>query len=196
MSLPIKLPVTARPTLTSNIFIATWNNPTINRYDFTAVPATNANQTVLTMTGSSVYVIERVCFSTTLSEGNYQESINSTASVPQLVFKTLKTGQAIFDRPLPFINYVDNLELLLFIPSDQSEDEIQVSFQCVLNGIPATVGIVTIRAFLQLNIYEIQNTDWIRRFYHSTERPGEDLKTRGRHRVIPCHYSLNEGTFG
>lgn len=178
MSLPIKLPVSARPTITSNIFTSTWNNPTLNKYDFTNVAA-NQDQTVLAMTGSSVYVIERVCFSMTISEGNYQESIDTTISVPQLIFKTDKTEQMIFPRPQPFINYVDNLELLMFVPGNQSEDEIQVSFQCVLDQIPATVGINTIRALLQLNIYEVQNTDWIRRFFHSKNEVRGDLQMRG-----------------
>ena len=191
MSLPIKLPVSARPTLTSNIFTATWNAPTINRYDFTNVVG-NQNQTVLQMTGSSVYIIERVCFSMSIPEGTFQESIDSAVSVPRLIFKTRKTGQQIFDRPLPFINYVDNLELLLFVPGDQSADEIIVTFQAVLNQVPATVSLVTIKAFLQLNIYEVQNTDWIRRFYHSLERPEGDLRVRGR-----CGRQLGtrEGTF-
>lgn len=184
MSLPIKLPVTARPTLTSNIFTATWNVPTLNRYDFTNV-AGNQNQLVLSMTGSSVYVIERVCFSTSIQEGTFQESIDSTISVPRLIFKTLKTGQQVFDRPLPFINYVDNLELLLFQPGDQSDDQIIVTFEAVLNQVPATVSVVTIKAFLQLNIYEVQNTDWIRRFFYNNARTEGDLKLRG----------INEGTF-
>lgn len=178
MSLPITLPVTARPTITQNIFLSTWNNPTLNKYDFTNV-AGNVDQTVLRMTGSSVYVIERVCFSLSIPEQNFQESIDSAATVPQLIFKTRKTDHQIFDRPLPFINYVDNLELLMFVPSDQSDDEIIVTFQAVLNQVPATVGIVNIRAFLQLNIYEIQNTAWVRRFYHSRDESRGDLRLRG-----------------
>lgn len=184
MSLPIKLPVTARPTLTSNIFSADWGVPTVNKYDFTNVVA-NQDQTVLRMTGSSVYVIERVCFSTTIPEGTFQESIDSAISVPQLIFKTRKTGQQVFDRPLPFINYVDNLELLLFQPGDQSDDEIIVSFQCILDQVPATVSVNTIKAFLQLNIYEVQNTDWIRRFFYNRATAEGDLKLRG----------INDGTF-
>ena len=172
MSLPVKLPVSARPILTSNIFTANWNVPTVNKYDFTNF-AGNQNQTVLRMTGSSIYVIERVCFSTTVPEGTFQESIDSAISVPQLVFKTLKTERQVFDRPLPFINYVDNLELLLYVPSDQTDDEIIVTFQAVLDQVPATVGIATIKAFLQLNIYEVQNTEWVTRFYYQPDRqPG------------------------
>lgn len=193
MALPIKLPVTARPTLTSNIFTSTWNVPTIGRYDFTNVLG-NQNQLVLSMTGSSIYIIERVCFSTSLDEGKFQESIDSAISVPQLLFRTQKTERQIYDRPLPFINYVDNLELLLYVPGNQSRDEIIVTFQCVLNQIPATVSTVTIKAFLQLNIYEVQNTDWIRRFYHSRGKPEGDMSVRGRGYPV-SRQGLNDGTF-
>jgi len=191
MSLPIKLPISARPTLTSNIFTATWNNPTLNRYDFTNV-AGNQDQTVIRMTGASVYVIERVNFSATIPEGVFQESIDSAISVPQLIFKTDKTDSPIFDRPQPFINFVDNLEMLLFVPGDQSDDEIQVTFQCVLNQVPATVGIVTIKAFLQLNVYEVENTDWTRRFFYNPDDTIGDLQLRGGARRL----RINEGTFG
>lgn len=163
MSLPISIPVTARPTLTGNRFTATWNVPTVARYDFTNVVA-NQNQTVAVMTGSSVYIIERVCFGMTIPEGVFQESIDDTISLPQIIFKTLKSGVQIIDRPLPFVNYLDNLEILIYVPSNQQNDEIQVSFECMLIQVPATVGIVTIKAFLQLNIYEVQCTEWINRF--------------------------------
>lgn len=185
MSLPIKLPISARPTLTANIFTATWNAPTVGKYDFTNVAA-NQNQTVYTLTGSSIYIIERACFGTTLSEANFQESIDSTIGLPSLIFKTLKTGQQIFPRPLPFVNYLDNLELLLFIPSDQKDDQIVVSFEAVLDQIPDTVGIDTIRAFVQLNIYEVDNTAWVRRFYHD--------QGHGRTGVVLPRNT--EGTFG
>lgn len=184
MSLPIKFPVTARPTITQNIFAATWNAPTVGKYDFSNAVA-NQDQVVLTMTGSSVYIIERVSFSMSVPEGVFQSSIDSAVFVPQLVFKTAKTDVPFFDRPLPFVNYVDNLELLMFIPSDQSGDEIRVTFQGVLDQVPATVGIVTIRAFLQLNIYEVQNSAWTSRFYHSRNESMGDLALRG----------VNQGTF-
>lgn len=193
MALPIKLPVSARPIPTSNIFTSTWNVPTINRYDFTNVVG-NQEQTVLQMTGNSIYIIERVCFSMSIPEGVFQESIDSAVSVPQLTFKTRKTERQIFDRPLPFINYVDNLELLKYVPGDQSGDELLVTFECVLNGVPATVSIVTIKAFLQLNIYEVQNTDWIRRFYHSQQQPIGDMSLRGRPFNRPFT-NVQEGTF-
>lgn len=190
MGLPVKLPVSARPTLTSNIFRSTFNIPTIGRYDFTNV-AGNQNQTVLTMTGTSIYVIERVCFSTGIPEGIFQESIDATAHVPWLRFKTLKTDHQIFDRPLPFINYVDNLELLLYIPGNQSEDEIQVTFEAVLFQIFPTVSAVNVNAYLQLNIYEVQNDDWVTRFFYDYV---DDQGVRpGFHRTKP---RPNQGTFG
>lgn len=195
MSLPIKLPVTARPTITSNIFTATWNVPTLNKYDFTSV-AGNQNQNVLTLNQYSVYLIERCCFSMSIPEGVFQESIDSAASVPQVLFTTLKTGQNIFANPQPFINYVDNLELLKFVPCDQQDDEILATFQCVLDQVPATVGIVTIRCFLQLNIYEVQASDWTRRFYHSIEETRGDLELRGNTKeTIDRILDIGEGTF-
>ena len=190
MSLPVKLPIRARPTITANIFTATWNNPTLNRYDFSNV-AGNQNQIVLTMTGSSVYIIERVCFSMTIPEGVFQESIDSAVSVPQIKFFTRKTNQQIFARPQPFINYVDNLELLKFINSDQTNDDLLISFECLLNQVPATVGIVTIKAFLQFNIYEVQNTDWVNRYYDNPDQTIRDLRLKGPYREP----GLKEGNY-
>lgn len=177
MSLPIKLPVTAKPTITSNIFTATWNVPTVNKYDFNV--AGNQNQIIHTMNEYSVYVIERCCFSMSIPEGVFQESIDSATTIPQILFTTSKTGQNLFANPQPFINYVDNLELLKFVPCNQLNDSILATLQCVLDQVPATVGIVIIRCFLQLNIYEVQTSDWTRRFYHSIEEARGDLELRG-----------------
>ncbi len=194
MSLPIKLPVTARPTLTANIFTGTFNVPTVNRYNFTDV-AGNQQQTVLTMTGQSVYIIERASFSMTTPEGVFQEAIDSTISVPVMKFETLKTQQLIFARKQPFINYVDNLELLLFVPSNQEDDEILVSFEAIFSQPAALVGTAVLKAFLQLNIYEVQNSSWVARFMTQNFNTGKDLSMRGNRDKSGKLQGVEIGTF-
>lgn len=179
MSIPITLPVNARPTITSNIFSAVFNVPTLNRYDFTNV-AGNQRQTVLRMNQNCVYVIERACFSLDIPEGEFQSAIDSTVSVPVIKFETLKTRQMIFARKQPFINYVDNLELYKFVTCDQKDDEILVSFEAVFTQTPAMIGILNLKAFLQLNIYEVQSTDWVTQFVKPKSKEGSKLRYRGR----------------
>lgn len=178
MSIPITIPVTARPTITASIFSGPFNTTTANRYDFTAA-ATNP-QTVLTMVANTIYLIERACFSLDIPEGHFQRAIDSNISVPRIYFRTTKTNQLIFPRPQPFINYVDNLELMKFVPCDQKDDQLQVSFEAIFFQTPALVGIPTLNAFLQLNIYEIQATDWTKQWNGPKDFQGRDLALRGR----------------
>jgi len=177
MSIPITIPVTARPTITANIFAGPYNTTTANRYDFTA--DASSPQTVLTMVQNTVYLIERACFSLDVPEGDFQRAIDSAISVPRIYFRTTKTNQLIFPRPQPFINYVDNLELMKFVPCDQKDDQLQVSFECILFQTPALVGITSLNAYLQLNIYEIQATDWVKYWNSPKNAQGKDLNLRG-----------------
>lgn len=174
MSITLTIPANSRPILTANIFQAAFNAPTVNRYDF-GVPA-NENQLALPLRGNSIYIIERLNFSMDVPEGNFQEGIES---IPLIQLKKRSTNHQVFPDKIPFINYVDNLEMLYFIESTKP-DELLITMTGVLTQPAALVGDNIIQCFFQMNIYEVKSTEWNQNFWRPHAKLGESLSMRGR----------------
>ena len=176
MSLPITIPVGSWPIITANSFTASYNTPTLSKYDWAV--AANQNNTILALDEWSVYIIERLAFTCNISEGDFQDNLVKT-DLPKLQLKTKATNQQIFLTPQPFVNYFDNLELLKYFYTTQSGDELQGTFTGELNQSAATAGKATIDANVQLNIYRVTSTEWVKRFIDEKLEEGAGLQFRG-----------------
>lgn len=183
MSIPIAIPVSSQVIQTKTIFTATFNNPTNNRYDFGI--AANKNVLIRKLESRSYYIIERTNFSMDISEGEFQASIDIA---PSISIKRKVPNQQIFETPFEFVNYVDNLEMYAFFNTAQNGDELQGTATGILNQIPATVGILTIKILLQFNIYKITNQHWIAHFDSAKNNLGAGLALRGMDSNDPRNY--------
>lgn len=174
MSIPIPLPVGSKVFITKTIFTSTFNVPTINRYDFGV--AANVDVPILTMAPNTTYLFERVNFSCNIALSSYQDSIDV---IPELRIKKQSTNQLVWQNAMPFINYVDNLELYNFVKTDQEDDILMGTFVGSLFQVPATVGKVTISAFISFNVYQITSTDWNNYFDGEKTEEGVGIPLRG-----------------
>lgn len=153
------------------IFTATFNAPTPNLYDF-AIPANDNVLMMEPLTPTSIYIIDRYSFSSTIAEGTFLESINT---VPTAQLKKRIDGIQIYQRPIPCINYVDNAECIGFFYSKLGakeqilRDALTVTFRGLLNQVPATAGLLTIKALLSLSIYEIIDRNYTEQFREATK---------------------------
>jgi len=177
MSLPLTIPTTARPILTANIFTATFNAVTPGRYDFNS--AGNINQTIIQMRPRSVYIIERVNFSASTPEGTYQEAIDPTNGLPRLSVTTQSENQQRYPQEQPFINYVDNLEMLLFVNTTQNQDLLRATFRGQFDQPAGLVGQLTLNVYIQFNIYDLNATEWTEKYFDAKSRLGSHLNLRG-----------------
>jgi len=175
MSIPIAIPVSAQVIPTVNRFTATFNAPTINRYDFGI--AANTDQLILAMENRSIYIIEQVAFSMDIAEADFENSINI---VPQIRFTRAVPATQIFQAPLPFANYFDGLNTYMFFSGVGGNDVLQGTFTGILNQVPATVGKLTITANVQLQIYKINDQQWIAKFLDRKNDLGAGLNLRGK----------------
>ena len=148
---------------TLNIFEATFNTPTLGRYNF-GIPA-NTDVSVLKLTRASVYLIQSYSLSATVGEADFLESINI---VPQLFLRTKINAKNIYKKPLPQAGYFDGVEAIGYFLSPQGDDELLLSCTGVLNQIAAMVGISSIKIQTTLNIQEIVDTKWINQFHDRT----------------------------
>lgn len=145
-------------------FTGIFNAPTVGQYDFatalnTAVPILNAKR-------EHVYLIERYSASATIPEGDFLSAINV---IPTLeIRKPRETNAMIHPQPVPFVNYIDGLEVLMYAHVVQDQD-LKGTFKGSLLQPAALVGIPQVTVQFQFNIYEIKNGVWIENFLGLTK---------------------------
>jgi len=153
MAIIERVSVKALPIETNNRFAANFNVPTVGQYDYGI--AANVDQVVIgSLNPNFVYIIDRVSFSASIPEGVYLESVNT---VPTARLRFRNTDYGIYPRPLPGVNYKDNLEWRFFFWTEKKNDALLVTFDGALNQVAATVGVPTIYANLSFVIYEENN---------------------------------------
>lgn len=165
------------PIETLNTFDATFNAFGGGVYDFTQVAA-NQNQVVIPLNERYLYLIERVTFSASIGEGDYLQSINVTP-VFRFGFQNTPRGQAVYPKPLPGVRYHDGLEFNFWFNSNKRNDALVVTLEGILDQIPATVGIQTIRAQLSLVVYQEENLQKIGKMRNKTSVSIGNLYDRG-----------------
>jgi len=164
MSVIERISVKALPIETNNRFAATFNAPTLGQYDFGV--AANTRQVVITpLNPNYVYMIDRVSFSASIDEGVYLRSINT---LPQFRLFLTQTQWGVYPRPLPAVNYKDNLEWRFWFWTEKSGENLEVTLTGALNQVAETVGVPTIYANLSFVVYEENNADIIRRIKANT----------------------------
>lgn len=159
MSISYKIPHQSYFIQTANLFAATFNAPTIGRYDFN-VPA-NTAQTILALQPNTVYFIDRCNVGGTIAESDYLESI---VTLPTAQIKFKQGNEAAYRLPIPIVNYIDNQEFNAWISTDKGSQELTMTFRGVLKQTAALVGVSPITIQVSLNLYQIHVKHFTKRF--------------------------------
>ncbi|NIV10542.1 MAG: hypothetical protein GWN62_04365 [Aliifodinibius sp.] len=178
MSIPLTIPVDARPIFTDNSYTTTFNAYSLGRYNFTLDP-TAQNQTILEMNPNSVYILEGVEFSMDTGEIDMHQSKDPAQPSPKLRLTTLRENKEIYPGGIKLSNYLDDFEIILFTSSSQKGDLLRGSFEGVYRQRGNLVGQLQLTAFINLIIYEINSTMWNGRYFDIKTDLGERLDFRG-----------------
>ncbi len=143
-------------------FTATFNAPLVGGYDFN-VPG-NTDVPIQVVARNHLYLLERYSFSATINEGAFLDNVST---VPTLAVRLPKENRLIHPNPIPLVNYVDGLEAMMYAFGDQLQNLVG-TFRGQLTQAGALVGVNTITAQVQFNIYEIKNLNWINNFLGTT----------------------------
>lgn len=145
-------------------FTATFNAPLAGGYDWNI--AGNTSVPFQLIRKNQLYLIERYSFSATIPEGDF---LGAVLTVPTLSVRIPReTDRQIYPTPIPLVNYIDGLETLIYAYSNEDQ-QLQATFRGQLSQTPPLVGIPTITAQVQFNIYEVKNKDWIENFFARTQ---------------------------
>ena len=171
MSIGYVIPKTSRFVQTNSAFLATFNNPTLGKYDFAGAGGTPGGSSladILTMQSNSIYFIERINVGGTIPQEEYLYAIST---LPRATFFNATTKQQVLPQPIPIVNYIINQEVNSFVWSDCDGQKLQLRLSGILSQTPFLVGNLTVTLNISLNIYDVNDNAFIQQFkarnYHS-----------------------------
>jgi hypothetical protein len=156
MSINFQLPKTARFLQCNTSVVATFNAPTLGKYNFNSQIAD-----VLTMQANSIYFIERVNIGGTIPEEEYLYAIDT---LPTAEFFNSVTRQQVLPRPIPVVNYIDNQEINAWVWTDGDGQPLQLRIAGILRQTPFLVGMNTVTLNIQVNVYDVADKAFIQQF--------------------------------
>jgi len=172
MSIFYQVPQTSRFIPTANNFEAAFNVPTLGKYDFGI--AGNAQQEIIPLQPNTVYLIERLRVAGTIAEGDYVESIDT---LPLVSINRSIRDERVYSRPIPIVTYAEGWEVGAWVLSDKAGDLLTMTFTGVLNQIPSTVGLASIRVSVSLSIFAV-DSGWFNTHFRNELSPtiGQSLR--------------------
>lgn len=144
-------------------FTANFNVPSPGQYNFEV--AGNTGVAILDINPHSVYIIDKINFSTTAPEEVYFSAINT---IPTATLRKSKDAGVIYQRPLPLVSYLKANEAIAYFWTRQNADTLIVDFHGILDQPAPLVGVASITAQLQLDIYQIMDENWCQLFRAAT----------------------------
>lgn len=143
-----KIPHQARFLTTANRFSSVFNS-TPGGYLFTG------STLLLKLQPATVYFINTLSVGGNISEEIYLDAVQT---FPLLHVNKKISNAIIYEKPLPISNYFDGNEASTFVISDKYDDELLISFEGVLRGTAALVGISPVTIQVQFNIFAIESS--------------------------------------
>ncbi len=171
MGLSYQIPHTSHYLTKTNLFVATFNNPTAGQYDFGI--ASNTGQLISNLQKNKVYLIERVSIGGTVSESDYLDSIST---LPQFRLKRRLNNENVYFQPYSVVNYIDDSEITAWILSEKGGDDLIIDFSGILNQIPSFIGRVTITIHITFSIFIVSSTIFYGKFRDKlSEQTGDQV---------------------
>lgn len=172
MSISIQVPKSAKLIRTVTTFSAVFNaDPAyLGMYNF-GYGTTNQNITVLQTKRGSTYLISRASISGNITGDQFNESLQS-AYIPYLQLKRIvggTEGENVYQKPVPVNGYFQEQPFTAFFGSDKEGDGIKANFSGILNQTVNLIGVASISLYLNLSIYEINESEYNKVFRSKDE---------------------------
>jgi len=155
------LPKKKRYIATSNIFKADFNssfNTAVGisgKYNFTVEPSNY--QDVIKYKAGSVYLLERVSVGANIPEDVFFDSIET---VPSLILKNKIGGEIVFEKPILVNGYKKNEDITTYLTNQKDGDILTCNCTGLLNQVSETVGVPTIKLFVQFSIFSMDQNEF------------------------------------
>lgn len=162
---------------TENQFSATFNAITPGRYDWDGANPLSPNNSVqvLELDPWSIYILERINFTCNIDEGDFKD-VQISGDALNLRLFLGETQNKVHLEPIPFINYLKNLETYMPFYSNEEGDTLRAQFDGNLGTNFNIAGKLVVTALVQFNIYRVQSSEWVKRFKDLKLDSGANLR--------------------
>lgn len=179
MSVIVRIPSKSPVQNPSARFLATFNTPTLGKYDFTNEvnvdgDKINLNVPLISLEKQSLYLVTNWRFRTTVTEDLYQEGIADN-NIPTVHLNLLNQSKTlIFSTPLPMPGEIGNsgLESLQYFTTTQDEDILTASLRGQLDQIGDLINFSEINATFSITMYQINDPRYVSKYLSKTLPPG------------------------
>ena len=141
----------------SAIFEATFNAPTIGKYDFDS----NTQIFVPKLLNNSVYLIDSFSVAGNIASEDFLTAIDT---VPLLSLQKTLDNENIFDNPIPIQNFSTDRQIVHFFKTGLNNCGLQGKISGVLNQVAPFVGIGTIKLSVTFSLHVIDDSDFEKTF--------------------------------
>lgn len=146
-----KLPRRIRYIPAAAIFTATYNAPTVGKYDF----AGQQQVFIAKLLPHTVYLIDSVSIGGNVSAEDYLSSIDST---PIFTLRKSLNNEAIFDVPFPIQGFSIDRQIVHFFRTGLNNVGLIADINGTLNQIAPFIGIAEISLTINLSIHAIDES--------------------------------------
>ena len=139
------------------IFSATFNAPTIGKYDF----AGQKQIFIPELTPNSVFLIDTITIAGDVASEDYLSAIDTTP-----IFSLKKTigEENIFDMPIPIQSFSTDRQIARYFKTGLSNCGLCATITGALNQIPAFIGVGSIRLSINFAIYGIDASEYEKQY--------------------------------
>jgi hypothetical protein len=148
-----KLPRRIRYIPASAIFTATYNAPTIGKYDF------NNNKQVFVekLLPNTVYLIDSFSVAGTVASEDFLSAIDT---VPLFTLAKSLNNEHIFDVPIQLQNYFTDRQIVHFFTTGLNNCGLVATISGKINQIAQFIGIAEIKLSVNISIHAIDESDF------------------------------------
>ena len=135
------------------LFSATFNVPTIGKYDF----AGTKQVFIDTLLPNTVYLIDSISIAGNVASEDYLAALDI---IPTFTLRKSFQNEHIFDRPIEIQSFSTDRQIVHFFKTGLNNCGLVADITGRLNQIAAFIGIATIKLSINLSIHAIDESDF------------------------------------
>jgi len=140
-------------------------------YDF-GIPA-NTDIQLMELQANSVYCIERINFFAQAAEADWLESMRTPLEFPSFFLRYQnEPNPSQFAEGVQCVNYIDNMEQLVFFRQTREQENLLISFRGVVDQVAGMVGFDPLLCEVNFVIYQITDSEWVRKYINPADFGG------------------------
>jgi hypothetical protein len=169
MSIIKEIPDGSRLMIVGGVFSATYNVPTVGRYNFTDEKDVNLNyknrgvNLGIELNPGALYYADKLSFSANIAESDFLETIDLTdlENIPRFYMRTSVDLKSVYSYSSRIFKYYENFEIGQYFFNTNTKNYLLADFSAKMKQNANMVGVTTIFAQLSMSIYEIVDTEFI-----------------------------------